>query len=416
MPGPNDVTTRVGPIARGANLAWVAEALAAGRLDILDRWRTVTTRQPFHMGRGAPGVSDHIPELFDAIVDLLQRTAPWAALSDSPLLDPAVLKAAREHARVRFEQGLSAVDVVTEFRLLRHEVGRAIRAEVDDDAPTGDVVGAELLVHDALDGAIGLALAALSVHLDELREEFLATTVHDVQQPISSFKASVQLALRELDRQNPDLTKVAVMLRRADAQTTRMSLLIGTLSDASRLTLGRLEPRPVAADLGVITRAYLERLEPDTSERVHVEAAAGADLTGQWDPDLLERVIANVLSNALKFSPADQPVVVHVTSHPDWVEFSVADHGIGIAEDELPHLFSRYGRAAGAVESGIEGHGLGLFLSKGIVDAHGGRIWAESPGARAGTSVQMVLPRAIDHPKIEPDGKESPDLMAHALH
>jgi signal transduction histidine kinase len=415
MPGPNDVTTRVGPIARGANLAWVAEALTARRLDILDRWRTVTARQPFHMGRGAPSVSDHIPELFDAIVDLLQRTAPWAALSESPLLDPAVLRAAREHARVRFEQGLSAVDVVTEFRLLRHEVGRAIRAEVDDTAPTGDVVGAELLVHDALDGAIGLALAALSVHLDELREEFLATTVHDVQQPISSLKASLQLALRELARNNPDLTKVAVILRRADAQTSRMSLLLGTLSDASRLTLGRLEPRPVDADLGAITRAYVERLEPDASERVQVESAAGADLSGLWDPDLLERVIANLLSNALKFSPADQPVVVRLTSHLDWVELSVADHGIGIGENELPHLFSRYGRAAGAVASGIEGHGLGLFLSKGIVQAHGGRIWAESPGAGAGTSVLIVLPRAMGRPQIAPDSEGSPSLVARAL-
>ena len=112
----NDVTTRVGPIARGANLAWVADALATRREEILDRWRTVTARQPFHIGRRAPAVADHIPDLFDAIVDLLQRTAPWAALSDSPLLDPAVLKAAREHASLRFEQGLSAGDVLTEFR------------------------------------------------------------------------------------------------------------------------------------------------------------------------------------------------------------------------------------------------------------------------------------------------------------
>jgi signal transduction histidine kinase len=411
----NEVTTRVGPIARGANLAWVAEALATRRQEILDRWRAVTTRQPFHMGRRAPAVADHIPELFDAIVDLLLRTAPWAALSDSPLLDPAVLKAARDHARVRFEQGLSAADVVTEFRLLRHEVGRAIRAEVDDDAPTGDVVGAELLVHDALDGAIGLALAALSVHLDELREEFLATTVHDVQQPISAIKGNVQLAIRELGRPNADLTKVAVMLRRVDGETSRMSLLLGTLSDASRLTLGRLEPRPVDADLGAITRAYVERLEPDAAERVHLETPPDVDLRGHWDPDLLERVVANLLSNALKFSPSDRPIAVRLTSNAESVEFSVMDHGIGIAEDELPHLFSRYGRASGAVESGIEGHGLGLFLSKGIVDAHGGRIWAESPGTGGGTSVLMVLPRAADRPVIEPDGERSPDQMARDL-
>jgi len=370
----------------------------ARRQDILDRWRTVTARQPFHMGRRALAVADHIPDLFDAIVDLLQRTAPWAALSDSPLLDPAVLNAAREHARVRFEQGLSAADVVTEFRLLRQEVGRAIRAEVDDEAPTGDVVGAELLVHDALDGAIGLALAALSLHLDELREEFLATTVHDVQQPISALKATVQLGIRELGRPNADLGKVATMLRRVDVEISRMSLMLGTLSDASRLTLGRLEPRPVDADMGIITRAYLERLGSEAADRVDLDSEAACDLHGHWDPDLLERVIANLISNALKFSLPHQSVRVRLTSDAESVTMSVTDQGIGITEEELPQMFSRYGRAAGAIASGIEGHGLGLFLSKGIVEAHGGRIWAESPGRGGGTSMWMVLPRRAQMP------------------
>ena len=158
---------------------------------------------------------------------------------------------------------------------------------MDDDAPTGDVVGAELLVHDALDGAIGLALTALSVHLDELREEFLATTVHDVQQPISAVKPAVQLALRALDQPDADLTRVADMLRRVNSETSRMSLLLGTLSDASRLTLGHLRARPVDADLEAIARAYVERLEPDTAERVQIEVAVDADLRGDWDPDLL---------------------------------------------------------------------------------------------------------------------------------
>ena len=104
-------------------------------------------------------------------------------------------------------------------------------------------------------------------------------------------------------------------------------------------------------------------------------------------------MIANLVSNALKFSPPDQSVRVTLVSSPDSVKLSVTDHGIGIAEDELPLLFRRYGRAAGALAAGVEGHGLGLFLSKGIVDAHGGRIWAESPGVGRGTSVVMLLPR-----------------------
>ena len=81
-----------------------------------------------------------------------------------------------------------------------------------------------------------------------------------------------------------------------------------------------------------------------------------------------------------------------VTSNLETVKLSVADHGIGVAEDELPSLFTRYGRTASAVTAGIEGHGLGLFLCKGIVEAHGGRIWAESGGPGRGSVFTLVLP------------------------
>jgi signal transduction histidine kinase len=203
----------------------------------------------------------------------------------------------------------------------------------------------------------------------------------------------VQMALRQLGRPGADLANVAADLRRVDAQTTRMSLLLGTLSDVTRLTLGQLVPRLVDADLGMIIRDYLDRIGRETADRVQVETTSGVTLTGLWDPELLQRVIANILSNALKFSQPHQPVQVSFAADSESVTLSVTDHGIGLSTNELPCLFSRYGRAGGALAAGVEGSGLGLFLSKGIVEAHGGQIWAESSGVGLGMTVTIVLPR-----------------------
>jgi signal transduction histidine kinase len=154
--------------------------------------------------------------------------------------DSAVLKAARLHARARFEQGLQAADVLTEFRLLRQEIWRALRLHRADDVSIGDLVATELLVHDALDGAIGPALAALGRDLDKLREEMLATTVHDVQQPITGLKDRLQLALRTLSAPATDAERVAKMIRRAEGEADRMSALVASVRATSRVALGRL--------------------------------------------------------------------------------------------------------------------------------------------------------------------------------
>lgn len=350
-------------------------------------------QQAFHQGRPDGAVADHIPDLFDALVALLHRTAPRSVATQAPLDDTAVLDAARQHARVRFEQGLSAADVVSEFRLLRQEIGRSLRAELDDEAPAGDVVGAEMIVHDALDGAISLGLAALTTHIEEMREEFLATTIHDVQQPITAIKGNVQLAVRALGRANADLNAVIGTLRRVETETARMSLLLGMLTDASRLKLGRLQPVPTPADLRTIAEQAVSSVDPSEAARVEIVAQDSATFDGQWDATMLSRVMVNLLSNALKYSPGDSPVQVKLEADSTAVRLLVADSGIGLAADELPRLFRRYGRVEGAIASGVQGLGLGLYLSRGIVEAHDGQIWAESPGIGLGTTIHVVLPR-----------------------
>ncbi len=394
VPGEIDVAGRVESFARGSDLGEVARILAQRRDEIVGRWGEVTSRQAFHLGRRQRVVADHIPQLFDALVALLQRSAPRWTEHGPPLDDPAVLRAARDHARTRFEQGLQAADIVVEFRLLRQEIGRALRLHLASDVPTGDVIGAELLVHDALDGAISLALSALSRQVEEMRDEVLATTVHDIQQPMTTIKVNQQLALRALGRPQPDVARAIDTIRRAEAEMDRMVALLDGLADASRLALGRLELHRAPTNLMELLRNAVGRLDPDTAARVKLDLTGEINAIGEWDAAFVERVITNLLSNAIKYSPPGMPVDAIVWNEGEAVHLAVRDRGMGLAPDELVRLFQRYARSRGAVQQGTQGLGLGLYLSKGIIEAHGGRIWAESPGRNQGTTLHVLLPRS----------------------
>ncbi len=126
-----------------------------------------------------------------------------------------------------------------------------------------------------------------------------------------------------------------------------------------------------------------------------MEIAPGTDTSGEWDPEALGQVVANLLSNALKYSPAATPIDIRIVGDDEQVTLSVSDHGIGLGPQEAAQLFHRYARASGAVETGIPGIGLGLFLARGIVKAHGGTIRAESAGRGQGTTFEVVIPRTV---------------------
>jgi signal transduction histidine kinase len=105
-----------------------------------------------------------------------------------------------------------------------------------------------------------------------------------------------------------------------------------------------------------------------------------------------------LLSNALKYSPEDSPVEVAVEASVERIDLTVRDYGIGLDVEDLAWLFRRYGRGRGATQRGIQGLGLGLYLSYGIVEAHGGRLWAESAGVGHGTTMHVRLPRSTPPP------------------
>ncbi len=389
---PVDVDVRARDIADGSNLVWVTEALRAERDHVLDRWLVAARSQPFHAAQPERSVADHIPVLYDAIVAFLARGGMSRSASGAVLDDPAILGAAQRHADARFQQGLQPVDISVEFRLLRQEVVKTLRDHVSDTVPVSDVLGAELLVHDALDAAVAVALRALADRVETLREEFLAGTVHDVRGPLALMRAAAQFAMRQASATPPNLERVQEELIRIVAAADRMEALLAELIEASRVALNRLELRPEQVDLIALTQQVIAQMGPDLQARARLQTA-DKELLGNWDQLRLERVLTNLLSNAAKYAPGNTPITVTLTGDAESVTLTVRDEGLGVDAADLPRLFQRYARSADVEARGVPGLGLGLYICRGIVEAHGGQIWLSSAGRGQGTTAHVVLPR-----------------------
>jgi signal transduction histidine kinase len=392
MEAPN-VDARVERLTRGCDLTIATAVLAGAKDQILARWLNAASDQPFHHRRRDHAVADHIPRLFDAVLALLQRNSPRWVNPIAPLDDPAVIEAARAHAKVRANQGLQPGDVVTEFRLLRQEILYALRGAMPVETEPADLLCVQLLINDAIDGAIRLGLDAIVDHVEELREDFLATTVHDVKNPITTIRAAVQLSLRLLDQPDIDANRLRTQLDRVVSVADSMTDLLNRLSEASRVALGRIDLQPEETDLVALARDVVARLPDTEANRIQIEAPP--ECGGFWDPTRLSQLLINLIANALKYSAEPHPVTVTIAGDEDTAEIHVRDEGVGILAEDIPLLFNRYQRARASGDRSADGLGLGLYLCRGIVEAHGGRIRAESAGRDQGTTMVVTLPRGL---------------------
>jgi PAS domain S-box-containing protein len=244
------------------------------------------------------------------------------------------------------------------------------------------------------DGAVVGALAVLSdmteiFRLERQKDEFLSIASHELKTPLTSLKILTQFLRRRLERAGVQQTD---QFARMDTAIGRMERLINDLLDVTRIESGKLALNRKHLDLALLVRQVADDQSAAAERHIAVEAPDEAVMVDA-DADRIVQVLANLLSNALKYSPARTAVEARVTRQGDMALVAVHDQGPGIPPAALSQLFQRFYRVPGVeVQSGSGvGLGLGLYISREIVERHSGRIWAESlPGA--GTTFSFSLP------------------------
>lgn len=222
----------------------------------------------------------------------------------------------------------------------------------------------------------------------QAREEFLSIAAHELNTPLAGLQLSVQALQRYGEALSPD--RRARTLKKIEQQTRRISSLVTQLLDVSRIQAGRLVLERGVFDLRAMVSQELDRLvEEYELPSGMITLAPGTPVLGAWDRNRLEQVVINLLTNAIKFGEG-KPVHVRVEAKEGRAQVSVRDEGIGISPGSLDTIFHRFERAVSSRHYG--GLGLGLYIVKLIVDAHGGSVRATStPGQGALFIVDLPL-------------------------
>jgi PAS domain S-box-containing protein len=243
---------------------------------------------------------------------------------------------------------------------------------------------------------LGVRDAMARQRVQEEHGVLISTVAHELRSPLTSVKGFTATLLRRWDRFTDDQKRF--MLETIEHDADRVTRLITELLDISRIDAGRLEVRRQPVDVAAATRRHIDRMVASGHDTHRFDLRAAGDLPEVWaDPDRLDQVLANLLENAVRHGEGTVTVDIVASSEPSApgrpggrvVAVTVTDEGEGIAEEDMPRVFTRFwqGRRRG-------GTGLGLYLVRGLVEAHGGRITV-GRGPEGGAQFRFTLPAEV---------------------
>jgi signal transduction histidine kinase len=323
------------------------------------------------------------------LLGLLESSAGGARLEDlvppelSPVLNEAFAEAAAKgHAlarRVNYGSGAAALPL---------ELGAIAVPGARELGSPGESPPVLLIVRNL---AAGRRLERLE-EIDRLKSEFISTVSHELKNPLHTVREAAKLLSEdpggELTGEGRKLVDII------DRNVDWLMRLIEDLLDMGRLESGRIELDRTAVDLDALAASVAGRFRVEAARRdleLRVEAGAGGERVDA-DPDRIEQVLVNLLSNAFKFT-LEGFVEVRTSADEEGVKLSVADSGVGIAAEDLPLIFDEFEQVGKHREGGRKGTGLGLAISKRLVDLHGGELTvSSSPGQ--GSTFTVCLPRS----------------------
>ena len=365
-----------------------------------------------------------------ADLEALVNTAPVGVLVFDAQTGVAILvnQEARRIIGDLHEPDRRAEDLLEELTVRRAD-GRSVSLEefpLAQALQIGETVRAEEIVMQTPDGrSITTLLNATSIHseegrvesvvvtlqdmtpleeLERMRAEFLAMVSHELRTPLTSVKGSITTLLDPSATLN--LAETLQFHQIIDAQTDRMRELIADLLDVARIESGTLSVFPKPIEVAALV---------DEAHKAFQNGGDKHELQIDLDPNLpwimadqlrMIQVLINLLSNAARHSPDTLPIRVSGSREGPLVVISVSDKGKGIPAASLPHLFRKFSRIDAEDQGGDTG--LGLAICEGIVEAHGGRIWAESDGPGLGTTVTFTVQTVEQPEKISPSELTQP--------